>query len=159
MVGLLRNKEFQTLAALFMLYSFGGATLEHASYCYDKYGPCKTLCNPIITGFPLYGVGALLVIYLDYKLFAHRRAPLLLKFAVFATVLTALEYVVGRVVGAGPKSYDDKGNVIAWDYSKERFNYQGVITLRHFISWGVLGVVVSETYPWLRRKVSAAVRS
>lgn len=54
------NKNF---IISFMVYSYFGATLEHLSYFFSKNK--KTLSNPIITGFPLYGIGAYCVILLN----------------------------------------------------------------------------------------------
>ena len=140
---------------LFFFYSFLGAVLEHISY----YGSDtkKELSNPIITGFPLYGFGALLIIFINEKLKVMGwENNLLIQFMFFGIALSVLEYIVGVYVGAGKDSYQN-GRVNAWDYSGEFMNIDGKISLRHFISWGILGIILVRLNNYLIKKVTCMV--
>ncbi len=63
--------------------------------------------------------------------------------------MSVFEYGIGCLVGAGPKSYTSNGTVDSWDYSNEPFNINGIVSLRHFISWGVLGLLLEWFHPKL----------
>jgi len=71
--------------------------------------------------------------------------------------MTFIEYVVGVYVGAGENSRDGNGNVESWDYSGYFLNYRGIISFRHFVVWGILGLLVSYIHPKLLRRVKAAL--
>ena len=51
-----------------------------------------------------------------------------------ALVMTLIEYIAGVIFIKGMK-------VKLWDYSKEKFNFQGIICLRFSIYWAILGAV------------------
>jgi len=140
----------------FCIYSYLGATFEHLSYYFGK-GPKKELANPIITGFPLYGIGAFLVVGLNemLKRMGHDD-NILIQFAVFATGLSVLEYIVGVYVGAGKNSYRN-GMVKSWDYSDEFMNIDGKISLKHFIYWGIIGLIVIKIHYKLMTRIRCAV--
>lgn len=139
----------------FMIYSYLGATLEHISYFIrksvipEKHQP-KALANAIITGFPLYGIGAYIVVAVSTLL---RDACLPLQFIIYASALSLLEYLAGVYTGAGKNSYTNNGHVESWDYSKERFNFDGKVSLRHFISWGILGLLVTWIHPIIMKQL------
>lgn len=135
----------------FMIYSYLGATLEHLSYSLfkSKISKPKALANAIITGFPLYGSGAFLIVYLNNYL---TNVTLPIKFLIFSFILSSLEYIAGVYTGAGKTSYEN-GMVKAWDYSDEKYNIDGKISLRHFISWGILGLLVTQIHPKIMSKI------
>lgn len=157
------TKNLSANAIVFMFYSMIGAIFEHVFYAFsDK---TKALANPILTGFPLYGFGAYLVVFVNKLLL---ESPLktpegipgdIILFFIFGAAMTMLEYAVGVYVGAGKNSKDGNGNVYAWDYSKKKYNYKGIITPIHFVIWGVLGLVISKVHPSLLRAATAAVES
>jgi len=120
--------------------------MEHISYYLrGPHSKPKALANPVITGFPLYGIGAYLVIILDQVMTS---VNILIKFIAFGLVLSILEYITGLYVGAGPHS--SKGDMVdSWDYSKEPYNLHGIIDLKHFFLWGFLGLIVRLIYPQL----------
>lgn len=128
----------------FLIYSYLGATIEQASYYFSD--TKKKLSDPFITGFPLFGIGAYTVILINAWL---QLDNIILNFLIFGTVLTLLELIVGFFGGAGPNSYDSDGAVIMWDYSAEFGNFRGLISLWHFIVWGVLAVILIKIHPKL----------
>lgn len=90
----------------------------------------------INTGFlrgpvcPIYGIGAIIMlIFLE----RFQDKPIML-FFIAITLLTAWEYLVGVIL---EKIFKTK----YWDYSNQKFNFQGRICLTNSIYWGILGVV------------------
>ena len=85
----------------FLIYSYIGANLEHISYFIESfsnnYKP-KILANPVITGFPLYGFGAYLLIIVN-KILPIKN--MLIKFIINGFILSTIEYLVGLLVNAG----------------------------------------------------------
>lgn len=142
----------------FLVYSYLGATLEHISYFMGSFqnGAVKSLGNPIITGFPIYGMGAYFIVVAN-RLMSDYILPA--KFLAFGAILTIFEYLVGLYVGAGPKSYKADGSIDAWDYSSERCNIDGIISLRHFISWGTLGLAISIFHPELIKIIKFGIKN
>ena len=140
----------KTLFIIFWIYTLLGAILEHISYYIGNTffnSKPKYLNNPILTGFPLYGLGGLWINY-TYKKYLTGYNDIQL-FFIFGTMITILEYVIGKMVGAG---ISDTG-VPSWDYSKEVFNFQGIISMRHFISWGLLGLTIIRIQPKLEKQI------
>lgn len=140
---------------IFLIYSWIGASFEHTSYYFD--GSKKSLDNPVITGFPLYGIGAFVILYLDYLLKKHELQNIVIRFLLFATVITIIEFVVGIAVGAGPTSYtqDKNGDIMvsAWNYSSEYPNYLGIISLKHFALWGIASIGLVTIHPYIYKFV------
>ncbi|ARF11804.1 protein of unknown function DUF1113 [Klosneuvirus KNV1] len=138
----------------FFIYSYLGASIEHINYYFSH--TTKALANPIITGFPLYGFGAYMIIFINDLLNQYGIENLLVKFIVFAILLSILEYIVGIYVGAGPKSY--QGTMVdSWDYSKESWNLDGKISLKHAILWGFAGLILIYIHPKLIQKIKCGV--
>jgi len=135
----------------FMIYSYLGASLEHISYFVDK-STQKMLANPIITGFPLYGGGAYLLILVNILLAKFNIQNILLRMVIYGFTLSSLEYIVGCYVGAGKQS-NTNNKINAWDYSNEFMNIDGKVSLRHFISWSVLGLILSHIHPIIINKI------
>lgn len=142
---------------LFLIYSFFGAVLEHLNYYFTN-NIHKALANPIITGFPIYGIGAYLAISIN-ELFKHQH--IIIRVVLIGLVLTLFEYIIGIGVNAGSNSYvyDNSGNklVEAWDYSNDRFNIAGVISLSHLIVWIILGYIIINIHPVLLNKVNKCI--
>lgn len=143
----------------FMIYTYIGATLEHLSYAaqlvISPNRPPKALANPIITGFPLYGIVAFLMIMLSDYLKRMDITNPIIKFLIYGTCVTIVEYFVGVSQGAGKGSVQN-GHINAWDYSAEPFNYKGIISLRHFISWGILCLLLEKVHPIIMDKISCS---
>lgn len=153
--------DLSSNAVVFMIYSTFGAIFEHLMYGFSS--KTKVLANPVLTGFPLYGSGAYLIVSLNYMM-NNLNLPkpstlpgIVLRFLTFGIVLTTVEYAVGVYVGAGKNSKDENGNVHSWDYSNHKFNYKGIITPIHFVIWGILGLVLSHVHPKLLTAVRAGL--
>ena len=131
---------------------------EHA---YDT--PTKALANPVITGFPIYGLGCFLLLLQRQLLVQAFRGKIhwtvwtLLEFLSSAVLLASWEYAVGVYVGAGPDSYDQDGNVISWDYSDRFCNLHGKTDLQHAILFGVAEVVLFRLHPRVKRAAAGAL--
>ena len=121
--------SFLEIIIYFITYSFLGWVMESIFRSISE----KKIIN---TGFlkgpfcPIYGVGAIIML-LFLKRFADNLAVL---FIVSVVVLTIWEYLVGVLL---EKLFHTK----YWDYSKNKFNFQGRICLMNSIFWGILGVV------------------
>lgn len=130
------------IAFLFFIGSLLGWGLE---VMYRRFSPANKERRWINPGFmigpylPLYGFG-LTALYLlagleDTALISEVTAgSKIALFIVMALVMTAMEYVAGLIFIRGMK-------VKLWDYSKEKFNFQGIICLRFSIYWALLGAV------------------
>lgn len=92
---------------------------------------------------PIYGTGALLLLYTGRWL--HQR-PVALFLAAMA-VATVFEYVVGAVMERWFK-------IKYWDYSGHRFQLHGRICLQSSLCWGAMGLLL--TY-WLHPLVERAL--
>lgn len=121
--------SFLEIIIYFITYSFLGWVMESIFRSISE----KKIIN---TGFlkgpfcPIYGVGAIIML-LFLKRFSDNLAVL---FIVSVVVLTIWEYLVGVLL---EKLFHTK----YWDYSKNKFNFQGRICLMNSIFWGILGVV------------------
>ncbi|MCD8158938.1 MAG: hypothetical protein LUD77_08600 [Clostridiales bacterium] len=113
---------------LFLIYSFLGWVLE-VSYSAVKKG--KLINRGFLNGAwcPIYGAGAILILYLLIPL--EDNIPLLFTASVFVTSL--LEFLTGFVL---KKIY----NTTWWDYSDRKFNIKGYVCLECSIFWGIISV-------------------
>ena len=80
---------------------------------------------------PLYGSGAILVLWLTLP---FQKTPVLV-YVVGALGATVLEYVTGETMVRWFR-------VRYWDYSDQRFQYQGHICLSSSIAWGFLSLLM-----------------
>ena len=147
----------------FFVYAYAGATLEHLSYFIMGKTYYYRLSNPITTAFPIYSLSAFLVIfindYLDtYALKNNKNSisSIITKILVFGFVLTLLEYVTGLLVGAG-KTANVDCRITGWNYSDEKYNIDGIISLNHFIIWGFLGLAVTYIHPKLMNFINCGL--
>ena len=134
--------DILTLAFLFAIGAMLGWCLEVLYRRFSPSNKSRRWINPgFLTGpyLPLYGFG-LCALYLLAGLedtFFIQNADVsgkVLLFVTMAIVMTLLEYIAGLIFIKGMK-------VQLWDYSKERFNIQGIICLRFSIYWALLGAV------------------
>ncbi len=134
--------DILTLAFLFAIGAMLGWGLEVLYRRFSPSNKSRRWINPgFLTGpyLPLYGFG-LCALYLLAGLedtFFIQNADVsgkVLLFVTMAIVMTLLEYIAGLIFIKGMK-------VQLWDYSKERFNIQGIICLRFSIYWALLGAV------------------
>lgn len=135
-------KLFEILT-YFMIYSFLGWVMESIVRSISE----KKLIN---TGFlkgpicPIYGIGAI-ILFLFLGRFENK--PVLL-FFIAILLLTIWEYLVGVLL---EKMFHTK----YWDYSDQKFNFQGRICLVNSICWGILGVVfIKYIHPFIQQIIS-----
>lgn len=121
--------SFLEIMIYFITYSFLGWVMESIfrSICERKLINTGFLIGPFC---PIYGVGAIIML-LFLKNFSNN---ILLLFVVSIIVLTIWEYLVGVLL---EKLFHTK----YWDYSNNKFNFQGRICLMNSLFWGILGVV------------------
>ncbi len=125
-----------------MIYSFIGWTME------SVYVSVK-LKKPVNRGFlngpacPIYGVGALILI--TFLAPVSHNLPLLF---VLGLVLTSLlEYAVGFAM---EKLFHAKW----WDYSDQKFNINGRVSLKNSIYWGLLSaLLMTQVHPRITQLV------
>lgn len=99
---------------------------------------------------PLYGSGAVMMLVVSEP-FQDLAAPwdLILIYLAGCVGATVLEYVTGVAMEALFK-------VRYWDYSKNRFNFQGHICLGSSLAWGFLTILMTEVvHKPVARMVSA----
>lgn len=116
----------------FFFYCFFGWCFESAyvSICQRK---------PVNRGFirgpflPLYGTGALMMLLVSRPMNGNR----ILIFLAGCVGATVLEYVTGVTMEALFK-------VRYWDYSNQKFNFQGQICLSSTICWGFLTLLMTQ---------------
>jgi uncharacterized membrane protein len=138
---------------IFLVYSVGGCIGEHLAYYFSK--KVKLMKNPLMEGFPIYGLGAYTIVLVMRGLRATSSNPKwhallnnwVFQFVLSAVVLTAIEYAGGRIVGAGKTTAT--GQVETWDYTGTFMNFQGIINLQHFLLHGVIGVFILQIHPYL----------
>ena len=126
----------------FLFYSFAGWAYETVlcSVRARRFINRGFLSGPIC---PIYGVGAVTVIWIFSPLHLH---PALL-FILSAAVDTAIEYVTAVVL---EKLFHTKW----WDYSHYRFNFQGRISLLGAVVFGTMSVLLIEyIHPPIERLV------
>jgi uncharacterized membrane protein len=116
----------------FYLYCFFGWIFEstYVSVCQRRFVNRGFLRLPML---PLYGSGAIMMLFVSMPV----QDNLFLVWLFGALGATALEYVVGISMEAIFK-------VKYWDYSRQHFNYRGVICLSSSIAWGFLTILMTE---------------
>lgn len=82
---------------------------------------------------PLYGTGAVMMLVVSYPV----RGNLFLVYVAGCIGATVLEYVTGVAMEALFK-------VRYWDYSNQKFNFQGHICLSSSLAWGLLTILMTQ---------------
>jgi len=126
----------------FLIYSFLGAVVETLYRLiteHQLYGIHGFLHLPI---FPIYGIGALLIIFLLSGRVRHI-VPL---FFAGALLTTALEFIAHWLI-------ETLFNERIWDYTNTAFNIDGRVSLVSSIGFGVAAVLlVYFIHPWLDKQ-------
>lgn len=146
------------LAFLFFMGCIIGWGLEVFYRRFKKSNTSRRWVNPgFLVGpyLPLYGVGLcglyLLASLEDTALIQDVTVgSKLILFFVMSVVMTLVEYIAGVIFIKGM-------HVQLWDYSNEKFNFQGIICLRFSIYWALLGALyyflihprILEALEWL----------
>ncbi|MDO4333177.1 MAG: putative ABC transporter permease [Eubacteriales bacterium] len=116
----------------FFFYSFFG-------WCFESTYVTLKSKKPVNRGFirgpflPLYGSGALMMLIVS----APFSSSLILTYIAGCIGATALEYVTGVTMEALFK-------VRYWDYSQNKFNFQGQICLGSSLAWGFLTILMTR---------------
>lgn len=125
-------ERFWTFIFLFALYSFLGWVCE-SLFCSIPAG--RFINRGFLTGpfCPVYGFGALLVITVLQPF--QDQIPVL--FLVAVALTSTLEYLTGLVL-------ETLFHAKYWDYSQNRFNFQGRVCLQNSILFGVMSVATVQ---------------
>ena len=136
-----RLNENQKTVLYFFIYSFLGWILE-TIFCLVTLGVFTKrgfLYGPVC---PMYGFAAVGMI----QLLKNVKTNTLGKFGICMIVFTVFEYIVAVLL-------ESLFGLRWWDYSNERFNFQGRISLPYSIAWGIVGVIfVDKIHPTVKRK-------
>lgn len=132
------NISLFDLLTYFIIYSFLGWIMESIIRSIFE----KKLIN---TGFlygpfcPIYGFGAIImIVFLKYF-----EQTWILLFAMSFLFLSFWEYIVGVIL---EKIFKTR----YWDYSDQKFNFQGRVCLVNSLFWGFLGVVfIKYIHPFI----------
>lgn len=128
-----------------MTYSYSAAQWLLVFYLYCVLGWCfeSTVVSVeqrrwVNRGFlrgpmlPIYGFGAVILLHVSLPLQGHP----VWSYLACMTAATVFEYIVGMVM-------EKLFKVKYWDYSKQRFQFQGYICLRSSLCWGFLGLILT----------------
>lgn len=140
-------KAYEVFILLCFLFFFGAVLGWVLELFFRRFisgaNPERKWLNPgFLTGpyLPLYGFGVVVLYCLSYlEKFVARFDTggilhYLIMFVIMSLAMTLLEYIAGIIFIKGM-------HIKLWDYSKEKFNIQGVICLRFTIIWGVLSIL------------------
>ncbi|BDU51315.1 putative ABC transporter permease [Haliovirga abyssi] len=128
----------------FTIYSFLGWILEvvYRSYRQKRFVNAGFLMGPFT---PIYGIGALTVVWINNSLNNGKFDNIALKSLIFFIILTIIEYIVGELLEMIYK-------VKLWDYSKDRFNIGGKVCLKFSLAWMVLAIIFNyEIHPFFKK--------
>ncbi len=119
---------------LFYLYCFLGWCVE-SGWVSIKQRPPHFVNRGFIRGpfLPLYGSGAIMMLVVS----APFQDNLFFTFIAGCIGATVLEYVTGVTM-------ESLFKVRYWDYSNQRFNFQGQVCLGTTLSWGVLTILMTR---------------
>jgi uncharacterized membrane protein/HD superfamily phosphodiesterase len=133
---------FQAIV-LFAIYSFMGWIIEavYRSISDRQFINPGFLYGPFI---PIYGFGAAFIIILEFLI---HHWPLPIKLIVYGIVLTFIEYFTGFI-------FEKVFKVKLWDYSDDRFNIQGRVSLLFSLCWTALALIfITFIHPVVLRHV------
>lgn len=133
-------KKWLTLAFIFSIGSFLGWVLEvFFRRFFSHSNPERKWVNPgFLVGpcLPLYGFSLCILYLLAETDVSFIQQPILQNsflFICMAICITGIEYVAGLIFIKGM-------HVKLWDYSREKFNYRGIICLKYTLFWYLLSV-------------------
>ena len=122
----------QQLFIYWIIYAFFGWIVEtlYTSIPKGSFQERGFLFGPII---PIYGFGALMILYLLNPFFDN----IFLVFILGIIATSILEYITSYIM-------EKIFHMRWWDYSNRKFNIQGRICLRNSVLFGILSVVLVE---------------
>jgi|GEM_PF-773228 uncharacterized membrane protein len=128
-----------TLVLMFFMYAFLGWLLEVTFYFFKHH---RFVNRGVIIGpfVPIYGLSALTLHVLVYRVFdtnveAFSILQTMIVFVLIGFVTAALELIGGSLLYRF-------FNARWWDYSSERFNYKGFVSLKYSLIWGGMGTLL-----------------
>ena len=133
------------IIVLLAVYSFLGWIIEvvYRSFTQRQLINAGFLYGPFI---PIYGFGALFIIFLDYII---RELPLPVKLFAYGIILTVIEYLTGLL-------FEKIFQLKLWDYSNNKINLHGRVCLLFSTFWAVMAVVfVHFIHPLILRYVQS----
>jgi uncharacterized membrane protein/HD superfamily phosphodiesterase len=115
---------------LFAIYSFMGWMIEvvYRSVTQRQFINAGFVYGPFV---PLYGFGAAFIIFVDSLIHSW---PLPVKLIAFGIILTLIEYFTGLI-------FEKVFQLKLWDYSEDKFNFQGRVCLLFSILWAVMATI------------------
>ncbi|MGN0204604.1 MAG: hypothetical protein ACI4BB_08670 [Coprococcus sp.] len=118
--------------AFFYIYCIFGWCFESAYVSLKEHHPVNRgfMTGPYI---PLYGSGAVLILFVTLPV----RGNYILMYIVGAVAATILEYFTGVIM-------ERLFGVRYWDYSDQKFNFQGQVCLSSTIVWGFMTLFLVE---------------
>lgn len=147
----------------FFVYSYLGTTLESTSYFITGGTYYYRLLNPITSAFPLYGIGAYSLVYINFLLINMGLSNLsdimqiIIKFFVFGLVASIIEYITGKYFANAGRTNTPDCIINDWNYSNEKWNIEGIVSLEHFVMWGLVGLVVVYIHPFLMKFINCGL--
>lgn len=139
----------------FFVYSYVFASIEHSMYFFSDKTYYFKINNPVITAFPLFGIGVYIILFINSLLDKYNISNIIIKFLIFASICTSIEYIVGSIIVHKENGLDCA--VMGWDYSDVKYNYKGIISLKHFILWGLAGLIIILIHPHLIHFIKAGL--
>ena len=141
-VFILNNmKVFLVLAFLFFVGSLIGWGLEvFWRRFFSKNNPEHKWINPgFLNGpyLPLYGLSLCTLFsltFIDVNFVSERWLRDTILFVIMALCITLIEYIAGLIFIKGM-------HIKLWDYSKNKFNIQGIICLQYTFYWYILSSI------------------
>lgn len=114
--------------SFFCFYCIIGWCIESAyvSVCHRKFVNRGFMRGPYL---PLYGSGAIVLLFVCLPV----KESIILTFLVGGLAATLLEYVTGVIM-------EKMFKVRYWDYTEQKFQFQGHICLKSSVAWGALAV-------------------
>lgn len=127
---------------IFILLFFAGSVMGWILEFFFRHfaSPDRKWMNPgFLTGpyLPIYGFGICTLFTLAnfeaYLPFYGTVGNKIILFVLMTLAMTIIEYIAGVIFIHGLKTK-------LWDYSTERFNFQGIICFKFSLYWGLLGI-------------------
>ena len=121
---------------IFFFYSILGYIMETAlSFLMDDGFTSGILYGPWT---PLYGLGALIIIFLSKKLFKNlhmnKIVETIIVFLIVTSISTLIEFISGNLI-------EKLLNMVYWDYSDLPLHYGKYICLPISLIWGSLSII------------------
>ncbi len=135
---------YYNIVIFFAVYSFTGWIIEviYRSSNSGKFTNPGFLYGPFV---PIYGIGGIFISLIYNYIYPY---PVPLQFIIYTIILTVIEYITGEI-------FERFFQLKLWDYSDNKFNLNGKISLLFSTAWGLLAlIVVSYIHPFISRPIN-----